>query len=120
MTANSVLKFVRSVLRGDRRRASRYDVALADGIVTGAHTSAVTIRDLSLTGALIEGAGLPPAGAAVTLARGSFTVAATVAWADEARAGLTFDRPLPAEQLFTIVHSAQYRSGKGVPAALAA
>lgn len=120
MTANAVLKFVRSVLKGDRRRASRYEVALGEGVVTGAGSTAVTIRDLSLTGALVEGTLLPAAGAAVTLTRGSLAVAATIAWADEARAGLTFDRPLPAEQLFTIVHSAQYKRGEGVPAALAA
>src|SRR5438309_4668003 len=120
MTGNAVLKFVRSVFRGDRRRASRYEVGLGDGVVSGAGTSSVTIRDLSLTGALIEGEGLPEPGAAVTLTRGSFTVAATLAWADGARAGLTFERPLPAEQLFTIVHSAQYRPGEGVAAALAA
>jgi hypothetical protein len=99
MGSNLVVRVLKSVLRGDRRRA---------------------IFDLSATGALIGGSDLPEPGAVVTLTRGSLSAAATVAWRDGTRAGLQFHRPLPVEQLFTIVHSAQYRRGAGVPAALAA
>jgi hypothetical protein len=126
MTQNAFMRLVRNVFRGDRRRASRYFVELPDGVVagpaapSGPQLTAVTIHDLSLTGALIEGPDLPQPGATVTLTRDSLEIAATVAWNDGARAGLKFHRALAVEQLFTIIHSAQFRGGSGVPAALAA
>ena len=120
MGSNLVVRLLKSVLRGDRRRATRYAVDLADGCVGAENGLGVAIFDLSATGALIGGADLPEPGTVVTLTRGSLSAAATVAWRDDTRAGLQFHRPLPVEQLFTIVHSAQYRRGAGVPAALAA
>jgi len=120
MSAKVLQKLLQSMFRGDRRRAGRYAVGLGDAVVTGRSGTEVTILDLSLTGALIEGADLPPAGAAVTLTHGTLQMPAAVAWSDGGRAGLRFDRPLPVEQLFTIVHSAQFRRGEGLPAALAA
>jgi PilZ domain len=119
MTAKALQKLLQSMFRGDRRRAGRYAVGLGEAVVTGQGGTQVTIRDLSLTGALIEGAELPAAGT-VTLTHGTLHIAAAIAWSDGGRAGLQFDRPLPVEQLFTIVHSAQFRRGEGVPAALAA
>lgn len=120
MSAKALQKLLQSLFRGDRRRAGRYAVGLGEAVVTGRHGASVTIRDLSLTGALIEGAELPGAGAAVTLSHGALHIAAAVAWSDGGKAGLRFDRPLPVEQLFTIVHSARFQRGEGVPAALAA
>lgn len=115
-----MLKLVREALRGDRRRAARYSVSLEQGAVEAGATAAVTIHDLSLTGALVEGERLPPVGAAVTLTHGILAEPATVAWKDGAQAGLRFDCPLAIEQFFTIIHSSQYGSRGGVTASLAA
>lgn len=50
----------------------------------------VRIRNISSTGALVEGGALPPAGSRVRLSRGSLTVAAEVVWLANGRAGLKF------------------------------
>lgn len=52
---------------------------------------AVKIRNLSPTGAMIEGAALPPAGSLVRLVRGSLGMAATVMWNSAVRCGIAFD-----------------------------
>jgi hypothetical protein len=120
MAGSRVLKLVRDALRGDRRRAARYPVHLGDGAVEAGGTIAVTIHDLSLTGALVEGDRLPAVGAAVTLTHGLLAERAVLAWKDGAQAGLRFERPLAIEQFFTIVHSAQYGSRGGLSGSLAA
>ena len=50
----------------------------------------VRIRNMSSTGALIEGAAVPEGGSSVCLIRGALTVPASVAWATEGRCGLKF------------------------------
>ena len=50
----------------------------------------VKVRNMSVTGALIEGAAMPESGAQVELIRGSLVVPATVAWSAEQRCGLRF------------------------------
>jgi hypothetical protein len=50
----------------------------------------VKIRNMSVTGALVEGAVLPKEGAEVQLVRGSLAVHATVAWCARGRCGLRF------------------------------
>ncbi len=55
----------------------------------------VRIRNLSETGAMLEGAGLPDAGLKLILKRGDLEVSATVAWAAGPRRGVRFDGPTP-------------------------
>lgn len=50
----------------------------------------VRIRNMSQTGALVEGGALPCAGSSVRLSRGSLTVSADVVWLAKGRAGLKF------------------------------
>jgi hypothetical protein len=50
----------------------------------------VHIRNMSPSGALVEGAALPEQDAAVTLRRGSLRVEATVMWKSNRRAGIAF------------------------------
>ena len=45
----------------------------------------VRIRNMSVSGALIEAATLPPAGAAVVLERGSLQVAGRISWSTGSR-----------------------------------
>jgi hypothetical protein len=62
----------------------------ADGLVIP-----VRIRNLSETGALIEGGGLPEAGKPLILKRGDLQVRATIAWAAGGKRGVKFDGPTP-------------------------
>lgn len=50
----------------------------------------VTVRNLSPSGALIEGAVLPPAGTIVHLRRGSLCVDGEIAWCRAGQAGIAF------------------------------
>jgi hypothetical protein len=50
----------------------------------------VKVRNMSATGALVEGAAVPPGGANIQLMRGSLVVPAIVAWSQERRCGLHF------------------------------
>jgi hypothetical protein len=119
MTRRPLLALLREALGGDRRRAGRYRVALDEAVIAPSGPGAVTIVDLSLTGAMIDGPALPPPGTAVTLRWDSLAVRARVAWTKGDRGGLHFERPLAVEQLFTLVHFSRYRD-RGIPAALAA
>lgn len=50
----------------------------------------VRVRNMSVTGALVEGAAVPESGTEVQLVRGSLTVPSVVAWSIERRCGLRF------------------------------
>ena len=63
-------------------------------IYFGGASSAVRVRNMSDTGALIEGASLPEAGATVILRRGALEASATAAWSRSGKAGLTFGGPV--------------------------
>lgn len=54
----------------------------------------VRVRNLSTTGALVEGADVPPVGTRIILRRGTLEAAGSVAWAGTGKAGLTFPQPL--------------------------
>ena len=57
-------------------------------------SSPVRVRNMSGTGALVEGASLPPSGASVILRRGALEAPATTAWSETGKAGLAFDGPV--------------------------
>src|SRR4051812_4223764 len=67
---------------------------LAATISRGAALYPVRIRNVSETGALIEGAELPEAGAEVLLSRGETEIDAIVAWASGSRRGVHFSHPV--------------------------
>lgn len=60
------------------------------------------LQDLSRNGAALWAPAPPPAGAAVTLALGSMTIAGRVAWTEGRRFGLRFERRLRATEVFLI------------------
>jgi hypothetical protein len=82
---------------GDRV-APRTNLLLAATAETGGRSLPVRIRNLSETGAMVEGAGLPEAGMALVLMRGDLQVAATVAWAAGSRRGVRFAGPTPVNE----------------------
>ena len=74
-------------------------------LALGSASTAVRVRNLSTTGALVEARELPHAGSLVVLRRGPLEARGSVAWTDAGRAGLSFDAPiivsewLPAKEL---------------------
>jgi len=52
------------------------------------HRNPVKVRNMSLTGALVESPVIPPAGARVHLIRGSYSAEGRVVWTDKNRCGL--------------------------------
>ncbi|MGA9583183.1 MAG: PilZ domain-containing protein [Allosphingosinicella sp.] len=80
------------------RVAPRTNLLLAATAEVGGRSLPIRIRNLSETGAMIEGAGLPEAGTALILMRGDLQVAATVAWAAGSRRGVRFGGPTPVNE----------------------
>ena len=80
------------------RVAPRTNLLLAANAEVGGRTLPVRIRNLSETGAMLEGTGLPDAGMKLVLARGDLHVSAVVAWAAGARRGVRFDGPTPVHE----------------------
>jgi hypothetical protein len=80
------------------RIAPRTNLLLAATAEVGGRSLPVRIRNLSETGAMVEGAGLPEAGMPLVLMRGDLQVAATVAWAAGSRRGVRFGGPTPVNE----------------------
>lgn len=78
----------------NRRVAPRTFLMLAATVSCGAALTPVRIRNVSETGALIEGASLPDAGEAILLSRGETEIDAIVSWASGSRRGVHFSHPV--------------------------
>ncbi len=74
-----------------RPRAPRTNLLLSATIETETLNAPVRIRNLSESGAMIDGAVFPPAGAALTLRRLDMTIEAVVVWCEDGRCGIRFD-----------------------------
>ena len=79
----------------EHRASHRTNLMLAATLVAGSSVVPVRIRNLSVTGALLEGERLPPQGAAMVLKRGDLEIAAVVAWSGGNKCGVKFDTPTP-------------------------
>ena len=75
----------------NRRVAPRTNLMLAASIEAGALNAPVRIRNLSETGAAIEGPALPHIGASFTLRRLDVAIAGVVMWVTGGRCGVHFD-----------------------------
>jgi hypothetical protein len=71
-------------------RQPRKNLLLAATIEAGALSAPVRIRNLSETGALIDGAALPDVGTELTLRRLEIEIGATVVWRTGGRCGIRF------------------------------
>lgn len=60
----------------------------------GRTSTAVRVRNLSATGALVESADVPPIGTEIVLRRGTLEAFGNVIWAGSGKAGLAFREPL--------------------------
>lgn len=82
----------------DSRLAPRASLYLAAVLsCDGAHTS-VKIRNISSSGALLEGTQIPEVGASAKLTRGNLGAEGFVAWATERKCGLKFSVPIKVQQ----------------------
>lgn len=90
-----------------RRAALRRRVMLTARLSTSSAAYEVRIRDISATGARIEGAELPRQDSAVLLKRGTFSVYGRLVWVNGTAGGMQFDEALDEDEL----------SLKGSPAA---
>lgn len=82
----------------DVRADPRTSIYLAAALYCDGCSSAVKIRNISATGALVEGAVIPAMGALVQLVRGGLIVHGLVAWAVEGRCGLKFSGCIDVQQ----------------------
>lgn len=76
------------------RQHDRTHMFVAASLYSNAGTCPVHIRNMSLNGALVEGAILPERDSPVTLRRGSLEIAAKVVWAAGRKAGVAFGAPV--------------------------
>jgi hypothetical protein len=72
-------------------RATRKNLMLAASIESAGTRAPVRIRNLSETGAMLDGAALPAPGAALILVRADIQVPASVVWCEGGRCGIRFD-----------------------------
>jgi len=78
----------------DARSAPRTNMFIAATLYWDQHRNPVKVRNMSLTGALVQSPVVPPAGARVHLIRGSFSAEGRVVWADKNRCGLHMMTPV--------------------------
>lgn len=76
------------------RRSRRSNVLMAASLESSGAATAVTLRNLSTDGALVEGEGLPIEGTAVLFRKKELRLNGHVAWVQDNRAGIAFDQKL--------------------------
>lgn len=82
----------------DSRVAPRASLYLAASLQYGEVSCGVKIRNISSTGALLEGAASVQAGAVVNLVRGSLKSEGVIAWTSGGKCGLHFSREVDVEK----------------------
>ena len=90
------------------RRSPRFSVLLVARLVTTWGERIVKLRNISATGAMIEGDRIPPAGTDILLRRGALELFATIMWTRDKQAGLEFEEPLTEAELWMEVNAPQY------------
>ena len=119
MSERATLGRMTEIFAGNRRTEPRYSVLLTGQAISAIGSGPVIIRDLSLSGAQIEGGPLPPLGRLLILKKGALEASGRIAWREGNRAGLSFEQPLAAESLFALVDRARGRA-RPSPEAVAA
>ena len=84
----------------EARSAPRTNLFLSAMIRFDGGLAPVRMRDLSVCGARVAGALLPPLGAAVRITRGALVADGSVAWREEGSCGVRFDRPIDPDAWF--------------------
>jgi hypothetical protein len=89
---------MQSAAAPDNRTDERSNMFVTGTLYAGGCSTPVRIRNLSRRGALVEAAGLPPAGTIVRLSRGSFSVAGEILWVEGRKGGLKLASPIAAAE----------------------
>lgn len=92
------------------RRQRRSNVLMAAVLVHEGRELNVKLRNLSATGALVEGPALPEDGAAIRFRRNDLVVSGKMVWVSGNRAGLHFDVELSPEALLRHVPTPKPRT----------
>lgn len=87
-----------SIPDGETRFMPRTQLFLSAMIRFDRVSAAIRLRDLSATGARIEGGNLPGVGATVHITRGSLNASGTIIWRNRKSCGVRFDEPLPLDE----------------------
>ena len=74
----------------DHRSQGRSNVFLSASLIVGAVPLPVRVRNMSRSGALLDGGSLPPEGAKVRLIRGELSAEGEIAWQRGGHAGIRF------------------------------
>lgn len=88
-------------LRG-RRAGPRAEIVLPASLEALSGHRSIYLLDISLLGACLKGAALPPTGREVILKCGSVDAFATVAWSADERCGIRFDEPISPRELMSL------------------
>jgi hypothetical protein len=108
----------------DQRQSHRSKLFLAARLHAGGGVRSVTVRNLSIGGALIDMAHPPPAGTAVELSRGDLRLPGTIVWVTPGQCGMHFDSPADLDLWLPAAGAAQrrvdaavarYRAGDRMP-----
>ena len=100
-----------SAVTTDLRTSRRANVFLAGVLRIGGSSWPVRIRNLSATGALVDGKDLPEEGHNVRLHRGPHSADATIVWRKAGACGLRFETNVPVQEwiAYATAHSGQQR-----------
>lgn len=94
----------------DPRQQIRSSVFLSAVLAHKGGSKPVRVRNISVTGALLDGTNLPLEGAAVQLRRGNLCAAGEVAWQGRDNCGIRFNEPIDLEPWVSRVgHAGQRR-----------
>jgi hypothetical protein len=77
-------------------------VALTGILESVGGRQSVSVKNLSCTGAQLEGSAMPQSGREVILRAGSLDCFATVAWSGGTRCGIRFEEPLEMEEVLAL------------------
>lgn len=90
------------VQRSGRRLEPRAPVHLPVSVETLDGKKRVGLLEVSLHGARLEGAGLPPVGRDIVLVCGSIEAFGQIVWAAGERRGMNFDQPITLPELVAL------------------
>lgn len=94
----------------DGRQSQRFRVLLNAELITTTEEQPVKVRDISRTGAMMEGQRPIAKARDVILRRGNVEIFAEIVWTDGKQCGVQFDEELSEEEMLAFVHEAARRA----------
>lgn len=92
------------------RRSKRSHVLMSASVECGGSPIAVTLRNLSSEGALVEGKSLPEVGTVVLFRKNELALPGRVVWHEGKKAGIAFASELPRKEVLRHVPTPQPRA----------